>query len=327
MIRFFQSAYPSRLLILFILALILWAPAFIQAFTSHSSWGIVFYDETIHFLPGGKFQELLAFILFFTSVFYINKVGSKTGFISKNSYLTAFFFILLMASFPQLMQMSPFLFGSLFFIIFLGRLFSLQNTDYPILGAFDAGLLLGLSALFFPATLFLFLLIWFALLAYRIGKWRAYAASFLGSILPSLFLFAIYFFLNIKINPLTDLMSDLSFHPGLLIVDSTFTLFIVGLLSLGLVISTIQMAYTQGNKNISVRQHALVSMGALLFVFSLLLFFSKYLEAAVMIIGPAALIFTAFFNQLKKHKWANRFLVILLILIIFNQYYPLFHVA
>ncbi len=327
MIRFFQSAFPSRLLALFLLALALWFPSFFRIEPVHAYRGYNLYSDLIQLIPAIWEQKLIAFILFFVSALILNSIGTKTGLTLKNSHLAAFIFIVVAASTPFLTKMSPFLLANFVFILFLQSLFRLQNSGNPISGAFNAGLILGVSALIFPVLLFLFVFIWFALIVYRIGKWRPYAVGLLGTFFPYFILIAVFYLIDKPIHPFSNLFNDFSSHPGYLVFNSIYTDVVVGLLSFWVLLAAVQMASAISNRSIYVRQHILVNIWSLSFVVLILLFFNSYLETTVLLTGPASLMLAAFLSQLNSHKWANRILGLFIVLIFINQIFPLLYAA
>ncbi len=327
MIRFFQSAYPSRLFVLFLLALVMWIPSLIYSSPVINYGGNNIYHNLIQFLPVFWERKLVAFILFFLSALVLNATGTKTGLTLKNSYLAAFIFILAASSAPFLTHATPFLLANLLFILFLKSVFKLQKTNEPVLAAFDAGLMLGIATLFFPPLLFLFVFIWFALIVYRISKWRPYVAALTGSLFPYFFLIVISFLLNNPTNLHNDFMSDISLHPGKMMFSSVNTAILVGLISIAVLFSALQMYSSMGNKNIRTRQHILVSLWLLFFVSLFLFFFNKYPETIVILTGPASLMLAAYLSQLHNYKWGNRIVGLFIVMIFVNQLYPLFNVA
>ncbi len=327
MIRYFQSAYPSRLLVLLILALLIWLPAFIQFDMGVTHWQINYSTYYFDFTPSAWLYYLLSFVLFIVSGSWLNKLGTHTALVSKNSYLTFFVFILLAGSFPILMKMSPFWVVGFLFVLFMQRVFSLQNHPYPILTAFDAGLLLGFAALLFPPLAFLFLFIWLAMVVYRIDLWRAYVVSLLGVLFPYLVLLAIRFLLDQPLQPANDLLREFSLHLGYMELAPAVNIVVISLLCVLLLLAAIQMASSMGNKNISFRQHALVGLWAMIFTTAIVLLFNKHQEVAVLLAFPASLILASFLDQIRRPRWMNLLLWVIVALIVINQYYPLFYVA
>jgi len=327
MIRYFQSAYPSRLLALLVLAFLVWLPAFIKFDMGVTHWQINYSTYYFDFTPSAWLYYLLSFVLFIVSGLWLNKLGAYTALVSKNSYLTFLVFNLLAGSSPILMKMSPFWVVGFLFVLFLQRVFSLQNHPYPILIAFDAGLLLGFAVLLFPPLAFLFLFVWLAMMIYRIDLWRAYVVSFLGVLFPYLILLVIRFLLDQPLQPTNDLLREFSLHMGYMKLVQPVNIVTISLLCVLLLFAAIQMASSMGNKNISFRQHALVGLWALIFTTAIILFFNKHQEVAVLLAFPASLILASFLDQIRRPKWINLLLWVIVVLIVVNRYYPLFYVA
>jgi hypothetical protein len=327
MIRYFQSAFPSRLLSLFLLALVLWLPVLLRYQTAMMHWHSQYADLFFHFIPPKWLYSVVGFLFFFISALWINKISISATLISKNSYLTTFVFLLLASLSPGLLEMSPYLAATFIFVFFIQRVYRLQNHAYPILMAFDAGLLLGLVVLIFPPMVFLFVFIWMALISYRIGVWRAYVVGFLGTITPWLILLAIRFLMGRPLQPLIDLLRDYSFQPVVLFSGSWLNMGVVALVGLLVLISVMHMMSSMGQRNIRFRQHALSTLWSFLFVLILILLFNKNRQVLVLLAVAASVIVAAFLDQLKQQKWMNRVMWIVLLLILANQYYPVFYAA
>jgi len=325
MIRYFQSAYPSRLLMLIVLALGLWFPAIFSSVSEPMVWQTPYADLYTHFVFPGWLGLVLGFLLFLIPALWMNKVGISTTLISKNTYLTALLFLIFAGQSPGLLTLNPFLVTAFLLILFLERVYRLQKHPHPIVIAFDAGLLLGIGVLLFPPLIILFVFIWLSLIAYRVGTWRAYLVSLLGTMTPYLIVLSLRFLMDRPLDPLRDIMGNFSFHPVVLFSGSWFNMAVVALLGILVVVAVFYMISTMGQKKIAFRQHALTTLWAFFLILMLILIFNKNRQVLLLMAGPASLLLAAFLDQLKHQKWMNRLLWLVLVLVLINQYYSLFY--
>ncbi len=320
-IRFFKTSYFSRLLALILLILILWLPE-ITNFSSTIS------SEQANFLTSNPWiQQLLSIVLFFLAALLINRVGTRHRLSNKNSYLTAFFFILIGSASGFLTQMSPFLLATFCFAFFYEKVFELQTSTKMITTSFDAGLFLGVTSLFFPPAILLVLFTWFALLVYQTDQWRTYVTVTLGALLPWIFVFFGYFWFNRLpeiqpdflqyfhlrkiLNPFTDNL-DLAMFLLVMLTTLAGALFLLGRLS---------------SFNISLRQQTSVSLWGLLFSLLIVFLFTVPIQALMFAALPASLVIGTFFSRLKRLKWANLFVLLWVLFILVNHFLPLFYAA
>ncbi len=317
-IRFFKASYFSRLIALLLLIFVLWIPEplFLTSITS------TFYLPIAPWL-----QQILTILLFFLTALFFNKTVAEKRLSERNSYLTAFFFILIGSGTVFLTQLTPFLPATFFFAFFYQKVFNFQNSSKIITTSFDAGLLLGLASLFYPPVALMIIFVWVALLVYQIGQWRAYVSNFLGMLIPWFFLLSGYLW----IRKLPEVQSDFIqyFHvsgfrnPFI----SNYDLALFLLVALTSLIATFYLVGKLSSFNISMRQHTLVGLWSLFFCSLIVFLFARHTQALMLTALPAALVISAFFSRIKKLKWANFFVLLWMLFIFVNHFLPLFHAA
>jgi len=320
-IRFFKASYFSRLLVLILLILILWLPEMI-ILTGNVSSG-----QTSFLTLNPWIQQLLSIILFFLTALLINQVATKHRLTDRNSYLTAFFFILIGSTSGFLTQMSPFLLATFFFAFFYQNIFDFQNSTKLITTSFNAGLFLGLASLFFPPAVLLVLFAWFALLVYQADQWRAYVTIVLGILLPWFVVFSGYFWFN----KLPEVVPGFLQYFHLREIWNPFTgsldLMVFLLVTLTILIAAFTILGKLSSFNISLRQHASVSLWGLLFSLLIVFLFAAPIQVLMLYALPTSLIVGTFFSRMKRLKWANLFVLLWILFIFINHLLPLFYAA
>jgi len=121
-IRFFKTSFFSRLLTLILLILALWLPE-----------PAIFPNEVQSILPFNPWiQQLLALSVFFLTALFINEISTENRLSDRNSYLTAFFFILVGSGTGFLTQPNSFFYRHSFSFCFTER-FLLFKTARKLL--------------------------------------------------------------------------------------------------------------------------------------------------------------------------------------------------
>jgi len=318
-IRFFKSSYFSRLLVLLLLILVLWLPEIILLPGNASA-------EQAGFLsPAPWIQQLLSIILFFLTALLINEVATKYRITDRNSYLTAFFFILTGSASGFLTRMSPFLLATFFFAFFYKKIFDFQNSTKLITSSFDAGLFLGVVSLFFPPAILLVLFAWFALLVYQSDQWRAYVTVVFGTLLPWFFVFSGYFWFNKLPEVLPGFLQYFHFREIWNPFAGNFDLVIFLLVSLTTLAGGLSLLSSLTSFNISLRQHVTVSLWGLFFTLLIVFLFATPVQALMLTALPASFVIGIFFSRMKRLKWANLFVLLWILIVFINHFLPLFH--
>jgi len=320
-IRFFKASYFSRLLVLILLILALWLPETIILSGNIST------EQTSFLTINPWIQQLLSITLFFLIALLINQLATKHRLTDRNNSLTAFFFILIGSTSGALTQMSPFLLATFFFVFFYQKVFDFQNSTKLITTSFDAGLFLGLVSLFFPPAVLFVLFAWFALLVYQADQWRAYVTIVLGILLPWFFVFSGYFWFDKLPEILPGFLKYFHLREIWNPFAGNLDLVVFLLVALIILIGAFFTLSRLSSFNISLRQHAVVSLWGLLFTL-LIVFLSAAPVQALMLTGlPAALVTGIFFSRIKRLKWANLFVLLWILLLFINHFLPLFYVA
>lgn len=180
----FRSNRPIALVGLVVLVLLLFVPAIWRAtpapgpamplyvllvqFTAWSSW-----------LPGVLHLSLVLLIAVQTS-----GLANGAELLGKRTHLPALLFPLLLASFGAATTLEPALVGMPLVLAALGRTWSIAQAPRVLGLLFDAGLLLGLAALFYLPYAFLLVVVWASISVIRPMQWREYLLPLIGVAVP-----------------------------------------------------------------------------------------------------------------------------------------------
>ena len=323
MLRFFQKAYLSQYIVLFLLTILFWTPSVIlkSGYTSESTPAF----ELI--LRAGMLNPFIlngiALITILLTGLFMNNLAGDFGFSRKLSTTTMFLFLLFASSLTSFTTLSPFLLINVFLLFFIRSIFILPDSEDSIPLIFNASLILGIASFFYLPVIIFVVLIWFSLIIHRSNAWRNYTASFAGIILPHILMMTWYFWnddLESYFIPWTDFLNISTNFTHLTI--SIDLIIIVIYLAL-LIIAAFGIMAHLTEKNISLRRNLIITLYYFVFTLIIILFFSVNLTSAMLILIPGTLILTRFLADIKHVKFFNTSFLIITILILINQYYRL----
>ncbi len=299
LIRFFKKNNPSSYILLPLFALVLWLVGFFS----------------FHFIA-----TLLAFLLIISEAFLLNYIVNKSEILTKPSFLPALFYIVFMSYDNAMLTLHPFIFSSLFIMLAIYKLASSYQKYTAFSNAFDSGILFSISTLFyFPSVLFLPLL-GIGFILFRPFNWREWVISFLGVLLPYIFVFSYYFWNDIPGNwwdikvPFPHLLEQPELAPS---KSSYFMLgisLLIVLFSFGKLFTGFGGASQKNKKGI-----------LLLLWFSAFALLSVFIAVKVSIHSfsalaiPASVFCANYFLKIKKEWWGELLFLLLLTSIFINH--------
>ncbi len=212
-LRTFRSNHPATLLLLPVLSLVLWFPAFFAPLSEVSPLGsplFSFLQSITQNIPW--LQVILGALLTAGGGMLLNDVLIRSEFQERSNYLPALTYVLFMSIFPEQRSFHPLLFGNIFLLFSLRRLFSIFRQLTVRSHAFDAGLHLGVASLFYFPMAFLLPYIWFSLMTFRSFDWREYFLPLLGIATPYTYLF-VFLLWKEQLGAFTELLPTMVFQP------------------------------------------------------------------------------------------------------------------
>ena len=282
MLNFFKHSFLAQHLVIVMMALILWMPAFITKSAFIPGENITpLYNVIISIFDFSPFiLNTLAFAVYLVCIFLFNSVLSANRLVTKNNTVGSLTFGLMMCFAPQLHSCYPFIFACPFILMAMHTLFLIYQTDNPENYMMNIGYFIAIASLFYY---------------------------------PSVFLIASYsyFFRNMKF------FYDLNGSNEIL-----FIIFCV--LFLITFLRTISNKASDKGSNIRKR----VGVAIALTFFSLFMFFIHTpLLNNSLIFMMFAFFYAITLSDIKKTRLANLVTIIVTLLILVNQYLPLFGIT
>jgi len=131
----------------------------------------------------------------------------------RDSLLPVLFYFLLSASLTESILFSPALAASVLLLTSLFLILRMHGSRLTFQQVFSASFCVSVATLFYPPAIIFLLFIWLSFLTYRIGSWREWVISFIGFIIPVIYLSTYYFWkgqLQVFITNYDNLFSSLT---------------------------------------------------------------------------------------------------------------------
>lgn len=197
----FKANNPSGNALLFIYAVVLKLPMFLQIrMPQLQPLDGIFYKTFLQFLaPLSKelpsVYSIITFLLLFTQAISFNKIVNSQRLHRQTNYLTGMSYLLLTSMFSEWFSLSAPLIVNTFLIWIWGRLCSLYNNQLAKETIFNIGIGTGLAAFFyFPSITFL-LLIMVGIAVARPFRLQEWLIGLIGIITP-IYFFVAYLYLT-----------------------------------------------------------------------------------------------------------------------------------
>lgn len=320
----FKTNHPFLFGLLIIIAIVFWLD------------GFIFFRQTelpdqnaapLYLLISDLFENhkmislIFSFFFMLLQAFMFNRVIADKSIVDRNSWLPALIFIVLISSSFNLFGLQPIWFANFFMLIALDKVFEVFNEDSVNIEIFNVGLFISIASLFyFPATLFIILLISALVLYYQLNL-RAILASIGGLILPWIFVILYYYWFDLLGEKLVYLQ-ELSINFNLLALPITpfgwASIGVIGLIS----ITAIVRLYlgTLRDKPIRIRKRLQILLIYLVLSIVSIAFVGTHVNVHHgIIVLPLAGIIAGFFQENKRALLGEILFSLLLLLLLVGK--------
>ncbi|MDD2488884.1 MAG: hypothetical protein WCS10_03005 [Bacteroidales bacterium] len=317
-VKTFKNNYFLQIILLSIIPILLWMPAFISAPEPiATNFDTPIYKVIYNALSFSKtLSTILAFVLIIFQGFLINSIFSSNQLSASTTFFPAFIYILLLSSNHSLMTISPLLIINTFILIAIFFLFRSFDKLEGLDEIFTSNLFVSLAFLTFTPSILFVVWIWLTLLNYRFYKWRYWIISLLGLLTPVIILIAYYFITDLLTIRTTSFLNNINFIPNLFVtidpIDFVFYI-AIGILSLA---SLFNILSSKADNNINYRKKTNVIV--ILFLISILpSLYSIGKDYLIYFLAPSlSLLFYHFFMTKRKLIYSNIIFSALFLLII-----------
>jgi hypothetical protein len=199
-IRAFRTFNPVNILWLVIILVALRAVYFVSAPANISFTLLEPFAGS--FIPAGYGRLLtpqanifLASVLILVQALLVNYMVNHYNLLGKPSFLPALGYVTLTALFTPFMVLSQPLLCNFLLIWMLFKLFDFYKSDSGKSSAYDIGMIVAIGTLIYFPFIYMFLLIWIALIIFRPFNWREWVAGIIGYATVFFFL-AVFYYLD-----------------------------------------------------------------------------------------------------------------------------------
>lgn len=248
------------------------------------------------------YLNILGYIIILFVSYKLTQLNERFVFIKQKTDLPAILFVIIISCTILTNGLHPALISSLFLLLSVNRIFNIYHSNQSVSYAFDAGLLIGLSSLFYlPSILFLVWFVW-SLIILSSFRLKELISGLIGFITPIFFLVCWYFWRG-NLAYLFDQTRIITEHYEHLDINSTSQIiFGVILTSLSL-IAVIFTTWGFEEKRVRSRKYLLTLVALFMTSITSGILFPTAIIAEVFVAAvPLSYIFTYFFIMNRSSK-------------------------
>ena len=311
LLRLFKNNRPPAIIFIVFLMILLWLRPFIDPVLPETVTVMPLYKLLFGTLQQSPVASgLISIAIYSLLIVLILRLNLIHFLIEDRTYMPAIFFIMLVATFPTNLQLSPVLVSGPFLLGALLLLIRGEEHRAEPLSLFNASLILAVGSLFYLKLLWLIPFLWITATIIRPLKWRGIINPLLA--LATLLLFAVTYFWVFRddlslLRELIDNNLTLSGEP--LPRFETPVLVLTGYLLVLIIIASIHLLSRFQVRKIIIRKLYLVLF--ILFIYGCLFFLliSGFRTEVMMIVAvPVSYLFSNFFFQRRSH-WIHELLI------------------
>ncbi|MDN3551791.1 DUF6427 family protein [Mucilaginibacter aquaedulcis] len=262
---------------------------------------------------------LLASVFVFIQALLLNYLINFYNLLGKPTFLPALMYVTLSGLFAPFLVLSAPLICNFLIIWMLFKLFSLYKGDDAKSTVYDLGMIVALGSLIYFPFIYLFLVIWIALVLFKPFNWREWISGMLGYGTVFFFL-AVLYYLNDKLSSFSNIWRPLATKfPDHISINSYNYLLLVPVIVI-LVLCFFKLQQNFFKSYVQIRK----SFQLLFFIFFITAF-SFYVNASfhlnhfLLCIAPVAVFFAYFFlYATRKWFYESLFLLLLISIICFQ---------
>jgi hypothetical protein len=199
LISLFRSSYLPQYAFLVGITDLMWLPAFlVPPVIQHTQYSVQpVYNLLAGWLEGIPLTAtIIGFAFLIIQALILNMILISQGLVAKNIMIPAIVYAVLMSSHYSNLTFTPVIFSVSFLLPLLSLVFRMYERTDNLTGLLSAGFLISFASMgYFPAIFFI-LFILYVLIIYRIVTWREWLVPFIGLVIPYLYLWVYYFWVD-----------------------------------------------------------------------------------------------------------------------------------
>ena len=326
MLKFFRHSYIAQLVVIVLLIVVLWIPAFVTQFRDTA---VGTPTTPLYNLIAGLFDSsssamtVLTLLVFSLCVLFFNSMLSVNQLVTRNSSIGALVFALCMCCVPIKDDYYPFLLASTFIMMAMQTIYLIYQVEKPESYLMNSGLFIAIASMFYYPAIILIIWVLLSLVIMDIRELKHFLIPILGFLMPYFILFVCFYFNHNLVEKIDDYalaFNELGFEKlGMTTLEMVALILVFVFMGLSL------MMIRSGNADNSVGTRKKVNVTLWLFGFSfMMLFMQKPVVCNGLIFMVLAVFVSMALSCVRKSKIIDIALIVLMLAIITNQYLPLF---
>ena len=195
---------PISLVIIPLMAIVLWIPAFIHPLVPAGQVEMPLYSFADAFFRSAPYAALsIGLLLLITEAFLLNFILHQHQIIVKKNWLPALLVVVFGSCSPGLLWPHAEQFAGILLLIVVHVLLGTYRQDKSFGPVFNSGLLIGLAAQFYLPSLVFFLFGLIAIIILRPFIWREWVMLILGILIPFIY-GGVYYYWNDTYSEITQ---------------------------------------------------------------------------------------------------------------------------
>lgn len=321
LLRFFKSNQQANIILMPVLFLALWLPSLIKPDLIQFRFDQ--YPAPLYSIIKPVFDNypflgvLITFILLISTSLLLIRLNILFFFINTRTQLPALLYLLITSSYIPLQQGNPAIIAALFLVFALFRIFDSFKKEGLAYNYFDAALLLSFGSLFYFNLIFLLPLTWVALIVLRQPRWREWAFTVIGAVLPYIFLFSYNYLRGHSFDLVISNFGNLLIHTNTLKFSHPFIIF-MGFVVILVIVASLHMVRIFASKKIHSRKYFVLFLA--IFINLLLLYFiipGAGIELIFMTAIPATYLISHYYINIKTGFWSEISFIFLIFMVIY----------
>lgn len=314
-VRLFNTNQFTGIIYLIFFLGILYSFVFINTIppSEKSSQGVLFQFLFLDIFRYKGLHLILGSLMMLSQALFFNYFVVQLNVLFKNTYLPAFFYMLVSGLLPQNVYINPVLVSMNFVLPSLYLFFQILHSKYELRSLFYASMTLGIGSFFYFNVIYYLVFFWLVLLFLGIISLRKWLSTLLGFLTPYTYLMMYFywndrfgFFINTHLIPNLHVLNPIKMTYSW----DVFSLFI--LVTVVLLFSIYKFRQMQMNFKV-IQRKLFMLLGYYFAITSVTLFFATAINLYHIILYsvPVALFMAFYFLELKR-KWMADVLLLLI---------------
>jgi len=265
--------------------------------------------------------KVIYFLVILSQALYFNYIIDKYKVQEIQSYLPAFSYVLIASCLPQLNVLSPVLIANFFFLFALDNVISTYNKELCFSATFNIGFWVAMASLFYQTPFFFLIYFGMAVSIFKSMDLREWLSLIVGFITPY-FLASTWYFWNDQLPLFWTTYLITEFSLGFESINLSITDYLILGIAGAILIISFYNALLLNMKNTVFRKKSLtIIIWFLLFStgLSYLNYGADLLYFSLLFI-PLAFVLSSYLHKIKMYLWIELLHMLLLTVIIYNQY-------